>query len=241
MTDKDLFEAILTESKNLGLVSQKVRFGKKSDFWYHRWINILLNAVYPKDQKDTYLKNYWTTIGYSIAAPDDQVDDDGLSDDWPTLVHELEHTRQASRWTRLIFSYLYLWPLSQGALFILLFWLPALFLSGWVMWLCMASMLTVGALHFIPQLPDPWRTHWEYKAYEMSMFFHFMCYRVIGADYVDRLVHNFTSMAYFMMEPRKGKIRKRLNRTSVAIIKGKSKAISHPLVKLALKLRYSSG
>ncbi len=234
MTDKDFFEAVLQEAKNLDLISQKVKFGKKSDFWYHCWFNRILNIVYPPDKKDTYLNNYWTTVGYTIAAPDDRVDDQGRCGNWTTLIHELEHTRQARKWTRVIFGYFYLWPLSQGLLCMLLCWLPALFLSGWVMWLSMVSLLFVGGLHFISQLPDPWRTHWEYKAYEISMFFHYRLQGVIDSAYLDRLVGNFTSMAYFIMEPRKKKIRKKLLLASVNITKGRRKVIHNPLVKLAL-------
>jgi hypothetical protein len=237
MSDADLFDAIIQEAKNLDLISKKVRFGKKSDFWYHSWINRLLNLFYPKDRKDVYLNQYWTTIGYSIAAPDSAVDDEGKCEDWETLIHELEHTRQARKWTRPFFAFLYLWPLSQGALFVLLSWLPFL----WVPWdiaiICMGIMGLVGSIHFIPQWPDPWRAYWELKAYEISMYFRMRRRGNLSGAYIDSLVDNFSSMTYFMMEPRKSKIRTILDRISVAILMGKHPVVKHPLVKLAQRLR----
>lgn len=237
MTEKELFAKIVPEAKRRKLIHKRVIVGPKSTFFYHKWINWLLNLVYPESEKDSYLNRFWTTIGYDIAGPD-KASYDGLNfHQYYTLIHELKHTQQRQRWTFPLFAFLYLWPLSQGALLLLTCWVPLLFGSNWITLLCMAVWLIFAAIHFIPQLPDPFRAHWELEAYTLSMYFYCVRFGKIDRDYIEYLIKNFNSMSYFIMEPRKDRIRKKLNNISVAISMGKHPVCSDPLVKLVEDLQ----
>ena len=233
MTDTEVFKALPIEAKKRGIVP-KIKIGKKSTFWYHAVFNFFLNIIYPKDRKDAYLTNYWTTIGYSIAWPDKWGETPAR---WQTMTHELKHAAQAKKWTRPVFSFFYLWPLSQGALLALLGWIPLIWVPGWWKLLYAVLWLVIAGIHFIPQLPDPWRTHWEKQAYLISLYFHIQKYKTMQSWYLKNMVYNYTSMAYFMMEPRQDKIRTFFERAAAEIEKGVHPVKDEPLVKLVEEMR----
>ncbi len=233
MTDQEIFEKLPLEAEKAGLV-KKIKTGKKSSFWYHALFNFLLNLVYPKDRKDSYLERYWTTIGYSIAWPDKYGD---RPEQWQTMAHELKHAQQAKKWSRPLFSYLYLWPMSQGALLILLGWVPLFWVPGFWKILYVALWLIISGAHFIPQLPDPWRKHWELQAYTISMYFHIQQYGRLEGWYKTSIVENFCSMAYFMMATSREKMTKEVVRIAREIMLGEHKVKDEPIVKIVEKLK----
>jgi len=237
MTEQKLFKLIIPAAIKRGIIHKKTRVGKKSDFWYHKWINFILNIVYSKKNKDLYLKGFWTTIGFDIAGPDDSANEEGEFHHWYTLGHELKHVKQAMRLTRLLFGFLYLWALSQGLLLAALCWLPVFWSSGWVTGLWIAGWLVIAGLHFIPQLPDPFRMKYELEGYAISMYFYLDRFGSIDDGYIDHLVNNFNSMAYYIMEPNRGKIKKILRKLSVEITMDKHPVKHDPIVKLIMELK----
>jgi len=233
MTDTqemELFQAILVRLK---MLNSKVQVKAKRAVWLHKAINFILNLVYPRESQDAYLKKYNTTLGYTIAMAEHQGTDPTKFRNWTTLCHEGEHAEQAKRWTRVLFGYLYLWPLSQGILLALFCWVPLFWASGWwtIPWI--VGWLAIAGLHFIPRIPDPWRARWELQAYTISMHLHYLVHRKIEDEYIDQLVENFSSMMYYVMEPRREKIRKRLKDISNEIYRGKSPVKDNKIVKIA--------
>jgi hypothetical protein len=255
MTDNELFRRLPAEAIKRGLITPKLRIGLKSYMWFHRGINFVLNWFYPKEKKDWYLKNTTTTLGFKIDFPDTAaeatVGDSNVKVDgsvfigqvilnatmWWTLLHELFHVRRAMKWTRIIYGWLYLWPLSQGVLLALLCWLPIFWSHGWYRVLWIVGWFIVAGLHFIPQLPDPFRKRDELEAYTASMWAFFIHYGKIDDDYLEWLIDNFHSMAYFIMEPNKDKIRRELIDIALQLEHGTHPIFNDPLVKLADELR----
>lgn len=226
-----LFERIHNRAKKELLPKLRVR--PKSAVWIHAVINCILNVVYPKERRDAYLERYNTTLGYTIAMATAHGDNVAKFGNWRTLCHEIRHTLQAKKWTRFLFGYLYLWPLSQGIMLALTCWLPVLWSSGWVMWATMASWLVTAGLHFIPQLPDPWRKHWEFEAYSISMHLYQLVYGEIPPQYIVALGENFHSMMYYIMEPNEAKIISQLTNLARKIDAGDSPVKDYPIVKIA--------
>lgn len=232
MSESDFFVLLLHEAKRRGVVAGRTVFGPKSMFWYHVWINALLNIVYPPSKKDTYLSNYWTTIRYSVAAPDQKEP----FTQWYILLHELCHVRQYMKW-RILFPVLYLWPLSQGIVLIFTCWLPVFWSSGWPLFFWIIGWLVIGGLHFIPQLPDPWRVWWELQAYTISLFLFHQRNGRITTTYIDHIVDQFTGMAYYQMAIRRGWMVSKLIEISKEISEGTHPVKNDPLVLLVVELR----
>ena len=227
--DVELFKNI--ERRARAELIPKLRVGPKRAFTLHSIINAILNLVYPKDKKDSYLNNFTTTIGYTVALATAY----GVKDftNWETLCHEVKHAQQAKKWTRLLFGYLYLWPISQGVVFLLLGWIGLIWVSGWVFWAYLGGWLVLTGLHFIPQWPDPWRKHWELQGYSISMHLHHLVWKNVSASYRQHVATNFHSMAYFIMEPNKQKITDQLDVIATQIEMGKSPVANEPIVKIA--------
>ena len=241
MSNVTKFQRLVLLAVTTQLVPAGFRIGVKSDFWYHAAINWLLNLVYPVAQDDSYVKRFWTTIWKSIAGPDGDAKagiahtsdtafllKHGLYksgkalglDAWWILLHEIMHVLQAKKWTPVLFSFLYLFPLSLGGLLILTCWLPVLWASGWHLAIWIPLWVVLGAVCFIPQLPDPWRTHWEMEAYAINLYTYYLRYRTIHESYINSRVANFTSMQYYMMEPRRDRVYKQLRAIADSIVDG---------------------
>lgn len=234
MTDRDLFIYLIPAAKKRGIISDKVVYvGDKSKLLIHQIINFILNIFYPKSKKDSYLTNYWTTLGYTITSPKNRVDLDA----WETLIHELFHTIQAHRWTRVLFGVLYLWPISLGILLLFLAWLPVFWASGWELVFWSVGWLVVSFLFFIPQLPDYWRSRWELEAYSATMCCMILKGLVVDTDYIDHLVDNFCSMSYGKMMCDRNKAKEIIDKTAMAVISGRHPIWSHPLIKLVCELK----
>ncbi len=226
-----LFQAI--QKRATEELTPKLRVGPKSAFAIHNLINWILNIVYPKDQKDAYNERYNTTLGFTVAMATSHGDDAKKFGNWRTLCHEIKHVLQAMKWTRGLFGYLYLWIISQGIALILLGWIPLFWVPGWWKALYIPLWLVISGLHFIPQIPDPWRTRWELQAYTISMHLRHMVHEGISMAYIDALVENFTSMMYFMMEPRRAKIKRELCSIAGRIERGDSPVKDEPIVVIA--------
>lgn len=231
MNNAELFQIILIEAKK-SLVP-KLQVGPKKAYRLHTLINWILNLVYPKSRKDSYMKNYTTTIGFTVALASKEGDDPNSFSNWGTLCHEIKHAQQAKKWTRLLFGVLYLFPISLGVALLLVGWVGAIWTPGWWKIAYLVSWLAVTGILFVPQLPDPWRKRWEFQAYSISMHLHAMVYGGIDSRYVDALVDNFHSMAYYIMAPGENKIRQELDRLKVRILMGKSPVADEPIVKIA--------
>lgn len=254
MTDNELFRRFPEEAIKRGLITPKLRIGLKSYRWIHRAINAILNVFYPADRKDWYLNGATTTLGFTVDFPDNIVENHvgdpnlkigsffignviATATVWWTLVHEFFHVRRAMKLTRPLYAWLYGWPLTQGGTLAVLCWLPIFWSHGWWRLLWIAGWLVVSGLHFIPQLPDPFRKGDELAAYTASMWAYFVRFGKIDNDYIDRLVDNFHSMAYFIMEPNKDKIRRELLDIASRIEAGTHPIKDDPLVKLMEELR----
>lgn len=226
-----LFRRIYVRAKDE--LVPKLVVGPKSAFRIHALINSILNLVYPKDKQDAYLKNYTTTLGFTVAMASWVGDKVESFSNWETLCHEIKHALQAKKWSRVLFGYLYLWPISQGIALLLGGWVGAIWLPGWWKLVYLVSWLIVSGIHFVPQLPDPWRKRWEFQAYSISMHLRFLTSGKIEKDYIEHLVKNFHSMMYYIMEPNEEKIRKELNKLANLIQMGKSPVKDEPIVKIA--------
>ena len=134
-------------------------------------------------------KRYWTTIGYEIAHPADT--------DWTIIFHEGVHVRQAKKYTRPGFAFLYLFPQVLALLAIL-----GVFLSP--LWLL--------SLLFLLPLPAPFRMLFELEAYSMTV------YTTQWKDgsqsdmknLIDFILLQFTGKGYWYMWPFTGYIKRKL-------------------------------
>lgn len=211
----------------------KLCVGPKSSSKIHSIINWILNLVYPKSKKDYYLSSFTTTLGYSVSMAGKCGDRFESFGNWRTLCHEVVHALQAKKWTRGLFGFLYLWPISQGIVLLLLGWVGAIWLSGWWVFVYLVSWLAVTGIHFIPHIPDPFRKLWEFEAYSVSMHLYNKVHGTVRPEYIDHLSKNFSSMAYYMMEPNDRKIKKELYRLSEKIVNGKSPVQHYKIVQIA--------
>jgi hypothetical protein len=226
-----LFHSILNRAKEE--ISSKIVVGPKSSFRIHSVINFILNLVYPKDRKDSYLNGFTTTLGYTIAMNGYSGNDASKFGNWRVLCHEIVHVMQAKKWTRFLFGILYMFPISFGIAMLLFGWIGLLWVPGLWKLLYVAGWLALSAAMFIPQLPDPWRSRWELEAYSVSMHLRHRVYGSLDDEYLDHLVKNFNSMAYYVMEPSKDKIRSRLTSIKEKIEAGESPVKYHPIVRIA--------
>jgi hypothetical protein len=229
--NRALFQAIQNRAKKE--LVPKLRVGPKSAFGIHKLINWFLKRVYPKDRQDSYLTNFTTTLGYTVALATSYGDQTSQFDCWETLCHEVKHALQGKKWTRVLFGYLYLWALSQGVLLALTGWIGVFWVPGWWKALYLGIWLVVTGVHFIPQLPDPWRKRWELQAYTISMHLYHLVHNGIPASEINRIADNFTSMAYFIMEPRAAKIRQELDSIASQIEAGNSPVKDERIILIA--------
>ncbi|MGD9209732.1 MAG: hypothetical protein PVI90_03100 [Desulfobacteraceae bacterium] len=226
-----LFQNIFTRAKKE--LVPKLCVTLKNKGYIHSIINTILNLVSPKDRQNGYLLWYSTTFGYTIAlaaAYGNNIQNIGA---WETLCHEIVHALQAKKYTRVLMAFLYMWPLSQGTLLLLTCWLPIFWASGWVLAIWIPCWILIAGLHFVPQLPDPWRYRWEVQAYSVSMYLYLMVNNRIPSEYVESIIDNLHSMSYYITEPNKGKICSELYNIAHAIATGISLIKYNPIVKIA--------
>lgn len=236
MDNVKLFQNILARAKKE--LNPKLRVGPKSQFGIHNLINAILNIVYPKTKKDAYLKNYNTTLGYTIAMAEYVGDDASKFGNWRTLAHEIQHAEDARKWTRVLFGFLYLWPISQGVVFLLFGWIGAIWCPGYWKLLYLMLWFVATGLHFIPQWPDPWRKHWEFKAYSISMYLRHLVNGDIPDWYIENLAKNFSSMMYYMMDPDHAGIKLELRKLASRIREGKAVEVEHLAIVQIVRSEY---
>jgi len=225
-----IFDAVLARARKE--ISPKITVGPKKAFALHTLINWILNLVYSKEKQDSYYKSFTTTIGYSIAIRAGAETADGKFTCWDVLAHEIYHVVQAMKWTRPLFFYLYLWPISQGIALLLGGWVGVFWVPGWWKLVYLGAWLVATGVHFIPQWPDPWRKRWELQAYTVSMHIHFLVHGHIKKEYIEDRAENFHSMAYFIMEPNKKKICAELEQITERIKSGDSPVKDLAIVKI---------
>lgn len=226
MDNVQLFQNILGRAKKE--LNPKLSVRPKGAVGIHALINTLLNIIYPKSREDAYRTNYTTTLGYTIAMAEHAGADASKFGNWRTLCHEIVHAEDARKWTRVLFGFLYLWPISQGVLFLLVGWLGAIWMPGvFPKIFYLVGWLMVTGIHFIPQWPDPWRKRWEFKAYSVSMYLRYLVYGDVSDGYIEALAKNFSSMMYYMMDPDHAGVRLELRRLSGRIKAGKAVGVEH--------------
>ena len=235
MNDIELFKAIEGEARKRWF--PKLKVAPKSESKLMSAINWLFNLLKSAEHKDWFLNRFWTTIIYTILHPIQYVT--ATLRNWWTLLHELIHCFQVKKWTPPVFSYLYLWPLSQGGLLALTCWLPVFWASGWKLAIWIPAWAIIGGLHFIPKLPDPWRAHWELQAYCVSMYTYNEMNGGIPDSYIEQLVANFTDMSYYQMASSPDRIRKKLVKIRDQILAGTHPVKDHEVIKLYHELKAS--
>ena len=229
--DRELFHRLKRAAQAQHFPKLSIR--PKDSSCLMKTINWLFNIFSPQSKADSFLKNFWTTIGFTIFWPIIYAAQNLRY--WWTLCHELGHCFQKQKW-KILFDVLYLWPISQGILLLLFCWLPVFWASGWWLVLWIVGWVVVAGVHFIPQWPDPWRAHWEYQCYCISMYCYNLRHSGIPDSYITRLVGVFANMSYWKMEPRTNKMRKKLEVARICIIQGqvppKTAWVYTPMIKL---------
>lgn len=105
----------------------------------------------------SFMTQFTTTIGSTIYFPNRKFEQIRPVSTLIVLLHELVHVHDAKKWTRPIFSFLYLFPLSLSLLF-----LPLLFFS----WKIFLPLLIISLL----PLPAYFRMSFEKRAYLVSLY-----------------------------------------------------------------------
>lgn len=228
--ERKLFVAIYTRAKKELL--PKLWITPKWVCTIHLIINTLFNLFLPKDKRDSYLNNYSTTLGYTIAMASAYSQP---YTQWETLCHEIVHALQAKKWTRFLMAFLYTWPLSQGALLLLTCWLPIFWASNGVLMYWIGCWAIIALLHFIPQLPDPWRHRWEIEAYSVSMYLYYMLRDCIPLVYTEHIAKNLHSMNYYITSNNRHNTHWQLDSIATRIIRGTSDIQNNPVVKIAVE------
>lgn len=144
-----------------------------------------------------FMTTFITTIGSTIYFPDEEFI---LKDEFGScqiLAHELVHVKQANKYSKILFSFLYLFP--QCLVFLAL--------------LAPISLWFLLFLVCILPIPAPFRTAFEIGGYTMSLFVSYLCgkyvrkisdadlhsYLEASAEYIDKTY--FKGPAYWFMWP----------------------------------------
>lgn len=161
----------------------------KAKSTFHQVISYLPPIVF---LRKAYMNNFATTIGYTYAYPP------GGEDNIDTGGHEGKHGLQQKKWSRALFSFLYLFP---QAFLIPLGILLAFLLNPW--W------LAVSVAGLLP-LPAPFRMIWELQAYEISVMIYTWRWGNAGyyAEWIDKKA--FKGISYYFMWPFGNYVEKRL-------------------------------
>jgi hypothetical protein len=225
-SDGLIFSKIVTQAQK---DFPKLEIAGKADSKFMLFLASILAVFNPKMRAD-FINNFWTTIKYKVYCSGDQKNAQ-TTDHWWTLIHELVHCWQSKRLTFPLFMYLYLFPVSQGVLSILFSWIPFLFFGLTIKALSLTILsITIGIVLCIPQLPDPFRTMFEYKAYQVSLYCYYLRFKQIDDEYIERLVRLFSDMSYYKM-CNADTIRAKLTQTKHDILHGIYNSSSHKVLK----------
>lgn len=157
-----------------------------------------------------YLANFWTTFGYTACWPS-CYDEDFDSNAWACILHEGLHAQDASRLTRLLFSFLYAIPQALAPLVaVSAIWGP------WWLLLC--------ALPLLGPLPALFRLHAESRAYSLEAAT-FWWWRQ-DADQLVRFqndaVNYLTGGSYYWTLPWRSKVARLIEKDTTRLIAGQS-------------------
>ena len=171
----------------------------KAESRFMRFLGFILGWLGMK----TFMEDFSTTLGYTAYLTKDHMNHIGV------IFHEGRHAYQSKKYTRLGQGTLYLLPQLVALLTIIAcFILVSASLNGFTWdWWPTATLLLLAA-----PLPAYWRMKFEFDAYSVSMAVRHWCRGDVGLDYIERLVDNFTSGAYYFMWPFRNFLRTRFLR-----------------------------
>jgi hypothetical protein len=194
-TEKELSEKTEAAIKE---VVPKFKVIKKTDSWFHRAIGTILKPI-----NQGYMKQYYTTIGYTVALPEGM---DSLP--WATAWHEGGHAWQSKKLTRLLFGALYLLGTPVWFVFAALTcWPFFVWLPWWSGVIYLASFLLLSFPPF-----GFFRAKWEFEMYGLSMAVRIWNGATLDEAYIERKEKQFTTSYYFWMCPYPSYVRKKLRK-----------------------------
>jgi len=194
-TNQEVFNDLLAIAKKH---SPKTRVVPKATVWWHRAIDKILKVV----GNDSYLDGYWTTIGFTIYQPGDEVNEDW----WSAIPHEGGHSIQAKKWTRPLFGSLYLMGTPVWLLPAVLFSWPFFVWLPW--WSGLIFVLAFLLLSFPPF--GFYRAHWEFQMYGLSLAMRYWQGGDVSSGYIETRAKQFTGPDYFYMHPYRRSAEKKL-------------------------------
>jgi hypothetical protein len=168
----------------------------KSSSWVQKAIGWVLGKIGNKD----YMNSYCTTMGQTTYVPN--MDGDYL---WATLLHEIQHAKDAQKISNTLFGTAYLMPQLLGILGVFytlvvsigcVFGWPLALLWGCTSLLCLAPLPAFG------------RAYIEVRGYTVSLAVYFWAGVLQDEQaYIEFLVNTFSSGAYYFMWPFKSWVR----------------------------------
>jgi len=141
----------------------------------------------------SFMNDYTTTIGSTVYFPTRKFVEQKPINAAIVILHEMMHIDQAKKYSKYLFSFLYLFPQISFLLF-----LPLLFLS----WKIFLPLLILSAL----PIPAYFRSYFEQQAYSVSLYSVYKLAKLGGLN-ID-LSHNanfyisqFKGPYYYFMNP----------------------------------------
>jgi len=161
-----------------------------------------------------FMTRFVTTIGYIVYFPSRVNLETRGEGSTRTLAHEYRHAKDAKKFTRVLFSLLYLFPqilAVPGAIAAItsIVWIPLMIFGvlSWSWWL-LPILLT---LLFAAPIPAPPRAYFEFKGYSMSLFAENELMKERGIEPEERILalyilaehynKQFTGSNYYFMWP----------------------------------------
>lgn len=141
----------------------------------------------------SFMTNFTTTLGSKVYFPNKKFVDLRPLSSLVVLLHELVHVNDSKKWTQVLFSFLYMFPLALAVVF-----LPLLLVS----WKIFLPLLVLSLL----PLPAYFRMIFEKRAYLVSLYvLHQLSVKkefntnldTAAASYLE----NFKDSSYYFMWP----------------------------------------
>lgn len=141
----------------------------------------------------SFMTNFTTTLGSKIYFPNKKFVDLRPLSSLVVLLHELVHVSDSKKWSRVLFSFLYMFPLSLALVF-----LPLLLVS----WKVFLPLLVLSLL----PIPAYFRMVFEKRAYMVSLYV--LQQLSIKKEFTTNLdtaaasyLENFKDSSYYFMWP----------------------------------------
>lgn len=152
-----------------------------------------------------FMTSYYTTIRKTIYVPDDLFNESTEEKKLELFTHEAMHMHQAQKFGMLLYTFLYLFPLSLAPISLLSVFFA--FILPWYL-----AMIPLVFLVCLLPLPAPWRKRFEVEGYTAGLYaFHWISTRVKkeGLNIVaqnmfskaNAIEENFTGPNYYWMWP----------------------------------------